>query len=342
MIDRKGLMLNLNSRCNLRCSYCYQMNTSEHGRQASATLINSVKELLTGNHSITHVQLLGGEPFLSKPLVLNLLSFARKENETRPGSHKLGISIITNGTLYFRELEEYRDMINLQISIDGGREYHDRNRVDALGVGSYDRIIKNIHQYATAGVPFYLHSVVANPILWYRSLPSLAQDLRGIQYLYSFNWDITSIKPIRDVFTHMFVTIFGERRLTKLGIKYATPITHKFAQATCQGGQGFLSIDNDGQVYSCEIKHDEAYLGEFVNGRFQFRPGSTQNVLDKMDISKYRVQYLPKWLSKRFLEGGSFYKICNIKNINQTGNQYTIPFRDALYVWMAKRVMKKD
>jgi len=55
-------------------------------------------------------------------------------------------SIITNGTLIDKKLDEIKkNDFRLQISIDGDKETHDRNRVyKGTENGTFDKIIENI------------------------------------------------------------------------------------------------------------------------------------------------------------------------------------------------------
>jgi uncharacterized protein len=98
----------------------------------------------------------GGEPLLYPDLdyFFTTLSDAVK-------TCKLQFSIQTNGTAFNEEafcvLEKHR--VSVGVSIDGSRETHNRERVDHVGVGSYDRVVTGF-RWAQERIPHLLDSVL--------------------------------------------------------------------------------------------------------------------------------------------------------------------------------------
>ncbi|XVN43535.1 MAG: radical SAM protein [Candidatus Rickettsia vulgarisii] len=124
-------------------------------------LLNGIEEL-----NISHVGIgfHGGEPLLyginefdnlCNTLISNLSSKV-----------KLNFSVQTNGLLinekWISIFKKYS--IDLGISIDGPKEYNDKHRVDNLGNGSYDRLMKKIDLLHSCSMRFGILTVV-NPDL---------------------------------------------------------------------------------------------------------------------------------------------------------------------------------
>lgn len=157
----RSFVLKIASRCNLNCSYCYVYNkedTTWRERpkfmapgtvQAILGRISSYAEKV-GLSAVT-ITFHGGEPTL-----YGAERFSRLCDDIRialPNTH-VNFSMQTNGTLinerWASVLAEQR--VSVGVSIDGPRDVHDANRVDHLGKGSYDRLIKGITSLKAVGI----------------------------------------------------------------------------------------------------------------------------------------------------------------------------------------------
>ncbi len=96
-----GVEINLTKRCTLRCENCANLIQyyDNPERLDQKTVVDSVKNLLSAVDGIAMFKLLGGEPLLEQEMMKEILSLP----ELRPGGKVLGIQIITNGTILFRE-----------------------------------------------------------------------------------------------------------------------------------------------------------------------------------------------------------------------------------------------
>lgn len=132
--------------CNLACSYCFQANTGvrkQPMRQMSVEVARECLEVVrTAPRSPERavVELFGGEP---------LLPNLREVVETIVlGCEDLGYvtRATTNGTFLhvFEDLLGPTRIAELQISLDGSREYHDRRRIPVNGEPTFDTIWANI------------------------------------------------------------------------------------------------------------------------------------------------------------------------------------------------------
>jgi len=140
-----GLMVLPTHQCNCRCVYCYEdFKSGVMLKSVQNNLIKFVSGQLN-NCSSLDVAWFGGEPLIAMDVIRNLSKQFIEICNSR--KKRYGSSMVTNGTLLtldvFRELQSYR-VFSYQITIDGTKETHDRQRPLASGGSSYDLIIENL------------------------------------------------------------------------------------------------------------------------------------------------------------------------------------------------------
>lgn len=160
--------------CNLACKYCFVPEVWKGwGRPVPAgsmsnDTIQQVLRFVEVAHEATGFTRLSadfvglGEPLASRQALMSLLKvlsrFAARTGVTQ------SFIIVTNGTLLTDEfaaaLSPYRPMF--QISLDGGPEYHNRQRTDKRGVGTYETIINSLRTLARFELPFSIRINVAD------------------------------------------------------------------------------------------------------------------------------------------------------------------------------------
>ncbi len=148
---KPGFVLMMTYMCNLDCPYCYQKPTLEGDQNLERHMITqemaddafAAYEALAGSRSACakqNVSLYGGEPLLgaARPIVEYVVREARARGMT--------VSAVSNGS----ELDKYLDLLGpdgicqLQITIDGPKDIHDRRRVRRGGQGTFDDIARNV------------------------------------------------------------------------------------------------------------------------------------------------------------------------------------------------------
>jgi uncharacterized protein len=153
-ITEMQIILKTAERCNLACSYCYYFYLGDESFADRDPIIKpniffdianflaqGVKDL-----SLKKLQIVfhGGEPTLQKPHHFDQLCTVFRREIGAITSLFLGIQ--TNG---FHITDEWLDLfekhqVAVGVSIDGGREHHDKYRKDHKGNGSFDKILSNI------------------------------------------------------------------------------------------------------------------------------------------------------------------------------------------------------
>lgn len=133
--------------CNLRCKYCRQ-HTSQHYRNlTNEEIYQAVSEFHKFSDTLKSVVFYGGEPLLNKEGVNYALQLIHNMN---PDVH---FSIITNATLCDEDMAQTlaRYHVDVIVSVDGCKPYHDLARAYESGAPSYQDTIAGYWRLKSAG-----------------------------------------------------------------------------------------------------------------------------------------------------------------------------------------------
>lgn len=135
-----SININLTSKCNLSCRYCYRLKTQNTIKKSTNELgLNDINR----NPHIKNIVLTGGEPTLYNGLDIILENMKNKN-----------ISIITNGINYLPSLKN----CNICISLDGLLHH---NTYRQINENLYNQIITNIEKYKEYNT-VEIHTVINN------------------------------------------------------------------------------------------------------------------------------------------------------------------------------------
>lgn len=140
-------------QCNLRCKYCfakYGMNYEGDAREYTSESLRYMLDYFF-NQAFPNRQKYrinfysGGEPLIRFDIIKQTVEYC--EDLMAKKHIQIMVWLCTNGILLTDEICGYMDehKMTIGISIDGPKELHDKNRIDAYGNGTYDRVIKNIY-----------------------------------------------------------------------------------------------------------------------------------------------------------------------------------------------------
>lgn len=140
----------LSTLCNFSCVYCYEQGqVNEYTKMSDETLnatIEWYRNILVSKHyQQCNVCLYGGEPLLFKDLLIQFVEKMRKMTDSINVS--LTFTMISNGYLLNEKICDYlisQGLKEIQITLDGCKETHDRRRVLKSGAGTFDTILSNI------------------------------------------------------------------------------------------------------------------------------------------------------------------------------------------------------
>lgn len=275
--------------CNLKCSYCYQINKHNHIMDIE-TAKKFIDMLIDNNETMQHmyntrasksviIEFIGGEPFLQVDLIEEIYVYFIKQcilkNHPWALSHKL--SICSNGTLYFEPkvqnfIKKYFNDLSFSISIDGNKKLHDSCRVFPDGSGSYDiahaamrHFVDILHGYMGSKM-----TLAPNNIQYtYEAVKTLIEDgYKDIHLncIYEKGWTeqhakilYKQLKQLADyiyehnLFEELYISIFTEN--------FFCPKNENDLENWCGGLGKMISVDYKGDIYPC-IRYMESSLGD--------------------------------------------------------------------------------
>ncbi len=148
-IPLSTIILNVNTGCNLSCTYCYKedLTTPSKGEVMSLeTAKSSFDMLLQQAHDRERVNVVffGGEPLSNFALIQQVVAYAVPCAKEK--GKKVDFSLTTNGTLLTEEIVHWLDAhaFGLTISMDGPKDLHDKNRKTVGGKGTYDVVARKV------------------------------------------------------------------------------------------------------------------------------------------------------------------------------------------------------
>jgi uncharacterized protein len=138
----------LNLDCNLACPYCYEdrFRGKKYMSPETARLLvkHVVGEQMDRGREVG-IDFYGGEPLLSLSLLKEIARPLRQAADSR--GTRFSFHLVTNGTLLTRAVVDELLPLGLagaQVTLDGPRDVHDRQRPFVSGNGSFDTIAANI------------------------------------------------------------------------------------------------------------------------------------------------------------------------------------------------------
>ena len=149
--DRLMLVILPTMACNCRCTYCYELHPSLKKSKMSREVIDNLKKYIYDkikSLSMLSIGWFGGEPLLCMDIIKEISEFSLNLCDKENVSYIANMS--TNGVLLNKKnaqiITDYK-IHNVQITLDGSKENHDKTRVTVGGKPTFDIIYKNIINY---------------------------------------------------------------------------------------------------------------------------------------------------------------------------------------------------
>lgn len=314
----RGAYLNMNinlwltKRCNLQCTYCYEgiiKETESMSKRICDKVITYIQEI---NEPI-NIRFHGGEPLLEYDKLQYLYENLKNNEKIKT------FGITTNALMLDEKKIDFlsKSMNDFSISIDGGRQVHDKHRKDATGKGTYDKVCKVIPSilkkspYARARMTIasdtvpHLYESVENIVKLGFKVIAMAVDI------FDPNWNdeskeqyLKQVSKIKSKYyrnSELHIGVIEKENIKRL--------------APCGGGRDSVHISTDGKFYPCsyavgekdfiigsleegiieeKVKEIE-YIGQSTNSickgctAYDFCPGTRCKIINKIFSGKYDI-----------------------------------------------------
>lgn len=139
------IVLNVNTGCNLGCSYCYKedLATPAAGERMDFETARKGIDLLLregAQRDRVNVVFFGGEPLSNLPLIRQVVDYTNRRCEALGKTPDY--SMTTNATLLKPQTVDWlnSERFSIAVSMDGPKLVHDRHRLTVGGHGTYDTV----------------------------------------------------------------------------------------------------------------------------------------------------------------------------------------------------------
>ena len=188
-----GLLIKpASGNCQLRCRYCFYKNVAasrdvaNYGLMRPETLEKLVSRAIAETDESCTFSFQGGEPTLAGLDFYRLLIRFQEQYKERYGKKNLVISntLQTNGILLDDEWCGFfaRHHFLIGLSLDGDKDIHDANRLDAQGKGTYNRVLRAAGLLSQHSVNYNILCVVTRELA--RRAKRIYRALTGAGFRY--------------------------------------------------------------------------------------------------------------------------------------------------------------
>lgn len=269
--------------CNLHCKYCYADGQPNKIKFMSIdTAKKIVDELFHQSYKTITFLWHGGEPMLRGIDFFSEI-FNYQEAVFKDSDIEYRNAMQTNFTLFNKEWAIFLKKYNVTIStsIDGTKELHNKNRVFANGLGSFDKLVNNIKLAQSYGIKVNALCVVSKEnVKCVEEICKIFNELNiphvGFLPCFKKNKEIVE-------YPSLYPTEFGNFMINMFELflngsanfeirEFEQIIKSCFSKKpnTCSFSGNcnrFISIDSQGVVYSCdtELNDNKNKLGCIIN-----------------------------------------------------------------------------
>ena len=311
----KTVTFQVTDGCNLRCTYCYQINKGKRimsfdvAKQFFDLLVeDSYKDDTYVSIKTTPalvIEFIGGEPLLEIELIDQITDYIRWKliSENHPWANKIIFSMISNGVLYFEpKVQEYltknKGVVSFGISLDGCRDLHDMCRVFPDGTGSYSLAEAGCKHYMANYESKMLTKMTIAPanVTWvfeaFKNLYHLGYETIHANCVYEKGWEIEHAKILYEqlkLVADFIVDNDLEEKLvfTMFSSEDCKPMVDEDNQNYCGSTGCMLACDPDGQICPC-IRFMKSSLGDeigdFTLGNITDGIGNTEEHKNNINI----------------------------------------------------------
>lgn len=287
-VGARSVTIQVTDSCNLRCTYCYQINKHhnfikiEDAKKFIDLLLSDDNEYInTSNSAGVAIDFIGGEPLLAVDTISEIMSYtiAKMYQMNHPWLHRLRFSICTNGTLYFDEkvqelLRRYNKFISFTVSIDGNKELHDKCRVFPDGSGSYDIAMAAVNHYRKTFRQDISTKMTLSPYNIHKTYEAIVSLIENgyteinVNCVFEKGWTkelakvyYYQLKQLIDYYLEH--RLFNDVYISRFDQTHGLPMSESDDRNFCGGLGQMIAVNHTGKIYPC-LRYMESSLGDSV------------------------------------------------------------------------------
>lgn len=259
-----GVWLHITNQCNLRCTYCYVWKTPDKmnadiAKRSVRKIVRSAKK--HGFEKITF-KFSGGECLLELPIVLDLVSLARKLAQR--AKIETDFVVLTNGVLLSQKVANIlkKEKIRAAVSLDGLKKYHDAQRIFPSGKGSFKFVERGIKNLQKAKVLFNVSVTITSKNV--ENIPDLTKYLLENNIPFAFNFyrenpyaeeklegdDKKLVESLKKAYKIIYENPPRYSLVNGLLDRVVFKRPHLY---TCGMGNSYIVVRQDGKLVSCQM-----------------------------------------------------------------------------------------
>ena len=274
-------------KCNLACTYCYQINKGTRRMKLEDAKLY-VDKLLSGEDGFSAyinpikspgivIDFIGGEPLLEIDLIDQIVDYFQERAIAlnHPWATLFCISMCSNGVLYDdprvqRFLQKHKGHLSFSVTLDGNKELHDACRVFPEGGGSFDLAYHATTDWMRRGNYMGSKITISPENLEY--LYEALMFFTGMGYndinancIYEAEWTVEQGGILYKELCRYADYLLADEKYRYLNFSMFTELCGRPKAETdlenwCGGTGMMLSMDPDGDLYPC-IRYMESSLG---------------------------------------------------------------------------------
>ncbi|MGG2469299.1 radical SAM protein [Paraclostridium bifermentans] len=325
--------------CNLDCKYCYEGDKSSDymSIETADKVINfidgRVKNIPYLKKNKINIVLYGGEPLLNHKVLDYIVNKLDIKNE-----YNANFDMTTNGTIMNSTiLNTLKKIDSVSVSIDGGVDIHNKNRIFKSNKGTFNVVKETIEKMISEGISIRARGTY-NPQTCkylYDSVDAISN--LGVDCIVMHpdmsdeNWNEQDF----DIIFNQIKKMINDENLNKKCKHISLIDDYKFSceVGSCFGGIADFAIDCNGDVYPCSraVGFKEFLIGNVYNNNLN---NEKINQLVKLNIDNdvckgcSRINYCEgnrcKIINK--MDTGDFFKpngiICKFEEIELNKYKY--------------------
>ena len=162
-----NITLILTENCNMRCKYCFERSSNYLNKSMNDNILEKSLNLLLSQKKIKDcgISLFGGEPTLNNNCILKTIDILDKTKKNITLEITTNLLVLNKETFLKLNKLAKKNNINIIIgvSILLNEKYHDKDRIDINGKGTYNNILNNL-KYCIENfknIKFTVHTVIS-------------------------------------------------------------------------------------------------------------------------------------------------------------------------------------